>query len=144
MQEEFGWTAPEAYAINTWIAVGTAIVCFGIGPVIDRLGRRRGMMTTIGGTAIVSGLTSLIPRGARFISNALLVFVRSFGGLGFSEQAVNATYMNEVYQVTEDEKAQAPRLPLLLHPGRLAAGLPACQRPGPRSSCPPSAGAPCT
>ncbi len=28
--EEFGWTATEAYAINTWIAVGTAIVCFGI------------------------------------------------------------------------------------------------------------------
>jgi MFS family permease len=29
------------------------------------------------------------------------VVIRSFGGLGFSEQAVNATYMNEVYQVTE-------------------------------------------
>jgi len=104
MQDEFGWTAPEAYAINTWIAVGTAIVCFGIGPVIDRLGRRKGMMTTIGGTAIVSGLTSLIPAGLGVVSNALLVFIRSFGGLGFSEQAVNATYMNEVYQVTEDEK----------------------------------------
>ncbi|MDQ6740760.1 MAG: MFS transporter, partial [Actinomycetota bacterium] len=104
MQESFGWTAPEAYAINTWIAVGTAVVCFGIGPVIDRLGRRKGMMTTIGGTAIVSGLTSLIPVGLGFISSGLLVVVRSFGGLGFSEQAVNATYMNEVYQVTEDEK----------------------------------------
>ena len=94
-------TATEAYAINTWIAVGTAIVCFGIGPVIDRLGRRKGMMTTIGGTAIVSGLTALIPTGIPFLSNGLLVLVRSFGGLGFSEQAVNATYMNEVYQVTE-------------------------------------------
>ena len=104
MQAEFGWTAPEAYAINTWIAVGTAIVCFAIGPVIDRLGRRRGMMTTIGGTAIVSGFDVADLAGLGFISNALLVFVRSFGGLGFSEQAVNATYMNEVYQVTEDEK----------------------------------------
>jgi MFS transporter, putative metabolite:H+ symporter len=101
MQEEFGWTAAEAYAINTWIAVGTAIVCFGIGPVIDRLGRRKGMMTTIGGTAVVSGLTALIPTGIPFVSSALLVVIRSFGGLGFSEQAVNATYMNEVYQVTE-------------------------------------------
>ena len=73
MQEEFGWTAPEAYAINTWIAVGTAIVCFGIGPVIDRLGRRKGMMTTIGGTAVVSGLTALIPTGIPFLSNGLLV-----------------------------------------------------------------------
>ncbi len=104
MQEEFGWTAPEAYAINTWIAVGTAIVCFGVGPVIDRLGRRKGMMLTVGGTAVVSAVTAFIPAGLGFISNALLVVVRSFGGLGFSEQAVNATYMNEVYQVTEDER----------------------------------------
>ncbi|NOJ60048.1 MFS transporter [Arthrobacter sp. 260] len=104
MQEEFGWTETEAYAINTWIAVGTAIVCFGIGPVIDRLGRRKGMMLTVGGTAVVSALTSVIPAGLGFISNAMLVVVRSFGGLGFSEQAVNATYMNEVFQVTEDEK----------------------------------------
>lgn len=104
MQKEFRWTEPEAYAVNTWIAVGTAIVCFAIGPVIDRLGRRKGMMTTIGGTAIVSFLTLLIPAGLGFISNALLVVVRSFSGLGFSEQAVNATYMNEVYQVTEDEE----------------------------------------
>ena len=101
MQEEFGWTESQAYALTTWIAVGTAIVCFGIGPVIDRLGRRKGMMVTIGGTAIVSGLTALIPTGIPFLSNGLLVLVRSFGGLGFSEQAVNATYMNEVYQVTE-------------------------------------------
>jgi len=103
MQDEFGWTAPEAYAINTFIAVGTAIVCFGIGPIIDRLGRRKGMMVTIGGTAVVSTLTAIMPAGLGFLSNALLVVIRSFGGLGFSEQAVNATYMNEVYQVTEVE-----------------------------------------
>ena len=42
MQQDFGWTATEAYAVNTWIAVGTAIVCFGIGPVIDRLGPPQG------------------------------------------------------------------------------------------------------
>ncbi len=104
MQEEFGWTETEAYAINTWIAVGTAAVCFGIGPIVDRLGRRRGMMVTVGGTAIVSAVTSVIPAGLGFLTNSILVIVRSFGGLGFSEQAVNATYMNEVYQVTEDEK----------------------------------------
>src|SRR5215469_11862376 len=63
MQESFGWTASEAYQINTWIAVGTAIVCFGIGPVIDRLGRRKGMMTSVGGTAVISTLTALIPAG---------------------------------------------------------------------------------
>lgn len=104
MQESFGWSASEAYAINTWIAVGTAVVCFGIGPIIDRLGRRKGMMTTIGGTAVVSTLTAVLPTGLGAASNVLLGVIRSFGGLGFSEQAVNATYMNEVYQVTEDEK----------------------------------------
>lgn len=104
MQESFGWTSTQAYAINTWIAVGTAIVCFGIGPVIDRLGRRKGMMVTVGGTAVVSGLTAAVPAGLGFLSSGMLVFVRSFGGLGFSEQAVNATYMNEVYQVTEDDR----------------------------------------
>ena len=144
MQEEFGCIRSQAYAINTWIAVGTAIVCFGIGPVIDRLGRRRGMMTTIGGTAIVSGLTSLIPAGLLFISNALLVLVRSFGGLGFSEQAVNATYMNEVYQVTEDGKsasAPASTTPSSRAAGRWASCSPA---PSPWSSFRPLAGAPCT
>ncbi|AMM34631.1 MFS transporter [Sinomonas atrocyanea] len=104
MQESFGWSESEAYAINTWIAVGTAIVAFGLGPVIDRLGRRKGMMTTIGGTAVVSTLTAALPAGLGAVSSVLLTVVRSFGGLGFSEQAVNATYMNEVYQVTEDEK----------------------------------------
>jgi MFS transporter, putative metabolite:H+ symporter len=104
MQESFGWTASEAYQINTWIAVGTAIVCFGIGPVIDRLGRRKGMMTSVGGTAVISTLTALIPAGLGVLSGVLIVVIRSFGGLGFSEQAVNATYMNEVYQVTADEK----------------------------------------
>lgn len=104
MQSEFGWTEAEAYAINTWIAVGTAIVCFAIGPIIDRLGRRKGMMMTIGGTAVVSAVTAAIPAGLGAISSGLMTVVRSFGGLGFSEQAVNATYMNEVYQVTEDER----------------------------------------
>src|SRR3954451_20626002 len=64
MQRDFGWTAEWAYLVNTLIAVGTAIVAFGVGPVIDRLGRRRGMMTTIGGTAVASALTALIPANA--------------------------------------------------------------------------------
>jgi MFS transporter, putative metabolite:H+ symporter len=81
MRADFGWTETEAYAINTWIAVGTAIVCFAIGPVIDRLGRRKGMMTTVGGTAVVSGVTALIPAGIPFISNGLMVLVVPSGAL---------------------------------------------------------------
>src|SRR5919107_1034919 len=103
MQQDFGWTAEWAYLVNTLIAVGTAIVAFGVGPIIDRLGRRRGMMTTIGGTAVASALTSVIPAGAGALTSGSAVVVRSLGGLGFSEQSVNATYLNEVFSLTEDE-----------------------------------------
>ena len=37
MQQDFGWTAEWAYLVNTLIAVGTAIVAFGVGPVAPRL-----------------------------------------------------------------------------------------------------------
>jgi MFS transporter, putative metabolite:H+ symporter len=104
MQDSFGWTPTTSYAVNTWISVGSAIVAFGLGPIIDRIGRRNGMMLTVGGTAVVSALTAAIPASLAVLSAGLVVVVRSFGGLGFSEQAVNATYINEVYQVTEDTR----------------------------------------
>jgi len=103
MRADFGWSESTAYLINTLIAIGTAVVAFGVGPVIDRLGRRRGMQLTIGGTAVASALTAVIPTGVAVVSNSMLVAVRSLGGLGFSEQSVNATYLNEVFATTEDE-----------------------------------------
>lgn len=104
MQDDFGWDESTAYLVNTLIAIGTAVVAFGVGPVIDRLGRRRGMQLTIGGTAVASALTAVIPTGIAVVSNSMVVAVRSLGGLGFSEQSVNATYLNEVFATTEDEK----------------------------------------
>jgi MFS family permease len=109
MSADFGWSASRAYLVNTLIAVGTAVVAFGVGPVIDRLGRRRGMMTTIGGTAVASALTSVIPANAGAVTTTAVVGVRSLGGLGFSEQSVNATYLNEVFSLTEDEKKKKNR-----------------------------------
>ncbi|SDQ12630.1 MFS transporter [Quadrisphaera sp. DSM 44207] len=109
MTEDFGWTPEQSYLINTLIAVGTAVVAFGVGPVIDRLGRRRGMMLTIGGTAVASVLTALIPARLGLVSNAAMVAIRSLGGLGFSEQSVNATYLNEVFSVTEDRRKRERR-----------------------------------
>ena len=103
MQSDFGWSESQAYLINTLIAVGTAVIAFGVGPVIDRLGRRRGMMLTIGGTAIASLLTAVLPTKPAGLASTLVVGVRSLGGLGFSEQSVNATYLNEVFSLTEDE-----------------------------------------
>lgn len=109
MQHDFGWSSSTAYLVNTLIAVGTAVVAFGVGPVIDRLGRRRGMMTTIGGTAFASLLTALTPARLGAGSSAIIVGVRSLGGLGFSEQSVNATYLNEVFSITEDEHKREHR-----------------------------------
>ncbi|HET7399129.1 MAG TPA: MFS transporter [Intrasporangium sp.] len=109
MQADFGWTSSTAYLVNTLIAIGTAIVAFGVGPVIDRLGRRRGMMVTIGGTAVASVLTALIPAKLGAVSSGAMVAVRSLGGLGFSEQSVNATYLNEVFAITDDERKRERR-----------------------------------
>jgi MFS family permease len=67
------------------------------------------MMTTIGGTAVASALTSVIPAHAGALTTTAVVGVRSLGGLGFSEQSVNATYLNEVFSLTEDERKKKNR-----------------------------------
>lgn len=109
MKKDFGWSNSTAYLVNTLIAVGTAVVAFGVGPVIDRLGRRRGMVTTISGTAVASALTAIVPARWGGGSTAAVVGVRSLGGLGFSEQSVNATYLNEVFAVTDDRRKSERR-----------------------------------
>ncbi|MDT0319222.1 MFS transporter [Streptomyces millisiae] len=103
MSDHFGWSDTRASFISTLISVGTAVVALGVGPVVDRIGRRRGMILTVSGTALASAATAVTP-GAGY-----LVGVRSLGGLGLSEQAVNATYLNEIYAVTEDEKIKKRR-----------------------------------
>ena len=63
--------------------MGTAFVVLGVGPIVDRIGRRKGMLLTVSGTAIASGLTALT------MNPAYLVGVRSVAGLGLAEQGVN-------------------------------------------------------
>lgn len=99
----FGWDPAMASLVSTLVSVGTAIFALGVGPVVDRIGRRKGMILTVSGTALASAATAATP-GA-----AYLVGVRALGGLGLSEQAVNATYLNEIYAVTEDEKIKKRR-----------------------------------
>ncbi|GAA5172101.1 MULTISPECIES: MFS transporter [Amycolatopsis] len=99
----FGWSDSTASLVSTLVSVGTAVVALAVGPIVDRIGRRRGMILTVSGTAVASALSAATP-GAGY-----LVGVRAFGGLGLSEQAVNATYLNEIYAVTEDEKIKKRR-----------------------------------
>ncbi|MEN3268064.1 MFS transporter, partial [Pseudonocardia sp.] len=93
----FGWSEATASLVSTLVSVGTAIIALAVGPVVDRIGRRKGMILTVSGTAVASALSAATP-GAGY-----LIGVRSLGGLGLSEQAVNATYLNEIYAVTDDE-----------------------------------------
>jgi putative MFS transporter len=101
--DHLGWSDSTASLVSTLVSVGTAVVALAVGPIVDRIGRRRGMILTVSGTAVASALSAATP-GAGY-----LVGVRAFGGLGLSEQAVNATYLNEIYAVTEDEKIKKRR-----------------------------------
>src|SRR6478736_2619092 len=51
IKDDFGWSESAAIRISTAISIGTALVVFGVGPLVDRLGRRKGMLITVSGTA---------------------------------------------------------------------------------------------
>ncbi|WP_029112086.1 MFS transporter [Mycobacterium sp. URHB0044] len=103
ISESFGWSTSHALLVSTLVSVGTAIVVLGVGPVVDRLGRRKGMIISVAGTAASSAAT------AATAGAASLIGVRSISGLGLAEQSVNATYLNEIYAVTDDEKIRRNR-----------------------------------
>ena len=100
MGKEYNWTEAQQAGIATWVALGGAIVALAIGPFVDKFGRRPGIIFTMLGTASASVLTSI---GASF-GKIPLVIIRSIAGLGYAEQGVNATYLNELYQASDDEK----------------------------------------
>jgi MFS family permease len=92
--DDFGWTTTTSTAIATLVSVGTAIVAILVGPMIDYVGRKKSLIITTAGTGISSLLTGLTP--AAFAA-VWLTLVRGISGLGYSEQAVNTTYLNELY-----------------------------------------------
>lgn len=98
IEESFGWTSSFALLISTLVSIGVFIVILFFGPIVDRLGRRKGMFASVGGSAIASGATALT------VGPASLVGVRALTGVGLAEQTVNATYLSEVYALTEDKK----------------------------------------
>ncbi|MFG1930007.1 MFS transporter [Mycobacterium sp. NPDC048908] len=103
ISESFGWSTSHALLVSTLVSVGTAAVVLLVGPMVDRLGRRRGMIIAVGGTAASSAAT------AATFGAASLIGVRSISGLGLAEQSVNATYLNELYELTEDETIKKRR-----------------------------------
>jgi MFS family permease len=98
--QHYGWDAAAQAEIVTLVAIGTAVIAFALGPVLDRLGRRTGLLWTVAGAAVCSGLT--VAGGA--LGQIPLVLIRSLSGLGYAEQTVNAIYLNELYAAANDAR----------------------------------------
>nr|WP_284505802.1 MFS transporter [Caballeronia sp. INDeC2] len=96
----YQWSEAQQAQVATMVAIGSAVVAFLVGPIVDRFGRRTGMITTVAGAALCSGLTA----AAGNAGQAVLVLVRSLAGLGYAEQTVNATYLNEMYAALDDPR----------------------------------------
>jgi len=96
----FNWNEAEQAAIATWVAVGGTVIAFTVGPIVDVIGRRGGIVLTVGGTALCSALTAITAG----MGKVPLVLVRSIAGLGYAEEGVNATYLTEVYAASDDPK----------------------------------------
>jgi MFS family permease len=85
LAHDLGWTEATSASINTWVTVGTAAVAFAVGPIIDRFGRRPGIIIAILGAAIASVLTAVagwvvgVTAGVGLVA---LILVRSMAGLG--------------------------------------------------------------
>src|SRR5699024_6051422 len=100
IEESFGWDNSQALLVSTLVSVGVFLVIILFGPLIDRLGRRKGMMASVGGSAAAGGASALA------IGGASLVGIRAFSGVALAEQSVNATYLNEVYALSDDKKVK--------------------------------------
>jgi MFS family permease len=98
--KHYGWDAATQAEIATYVAIGTAVIAFAIGPVLDRAGRKAGLLWTVAGAALCSGLT--VVGGA--MGQWPLVIIRSLSGLGYAEETVNATYLNELYSAANDPR----------------------------------------
>lgn len=102
---DLGWSDVQSTQVNTWVTAGTAVVAFAIGPIVDRVGRRKGILIAVAGAAVASLLTAMVGWVAGLVAGlgfVFLVLVRSLAGLGYAEQAINAAYLNEMFAHNSD------------------------------------------
>lgn len=111
------WTSSQSTGTNTWVTAGTALVAFGVGPMVDHLGRRKGIVIAVVGAAVASALTAVAGWAVGVVGGVgivLLIVVRSVAGLGYSEQAINAAYLNELFAHSySDDPAKVRRRGLI-------------------------------
>jgi MFS family permease len=116
LAEDHGWSSAQSTGINTWVTIGTALVAFGVGPLVDKLGRRKGIIIAVIGAALASAMTAVagwVVGAVAGVGIVLLVLVRSVAGLGYAEQAINATYLNEMFAHVYSDPARARRRGLI-------------------------------
>jgi MFS family permease len=109
---DHGWSSAQSTGINTWVTVGTALVAFGVGPFVDRVGRRKGIIISVIGAAVASLLTAIAGWVVGLVAGlgiVILILVRGLAGLGYAEQAINATYLNELFAEVYTDPAKARR-----------------------------------
>lgn len=112
LAEDLGWAGSQSTAVNTWVTAGTAIVAFALGPIVDKVGRRKGILIAVIGAAAASILTAVAGWLIGIIAGlgiVVLVLVRSVAGLGYAEQAINAAYLNEMFAHVYSDPAKARR-----------------------------------
>ncbi|MEO3876072.1 MFS transporter [Nonomuraea sp. B12E4] len=90
--DDFGLSTSQSTMINTLATVGVFIVSLVVGPVLDKMGRKKALVLLIIGGALASGFTGL---AAGAVS---VVVIRAFTGLSLSEEVVNAVYLNEMFK----------------------------------------------
>lgn len=91
LSKEFGWTPSQSVSIASWVAVASFLCSLVAGPIADGFGRRNALVITVGGAALSSGLTALV------VGPLSLILARALSGLGYSEQAINTTYLSELH-----------------------------------------------
>lgn len=112
LAESHGWSGSYATGVNTWVTIGTAIVALCVGPMVDKLGRRKGIMIAVIGAALMSAVTALAGWLIGIIAGLgviFLILIRSLAGLGYAEQTINATYLNEMFAETHSSPEKARR-----------------------------------
>ena len=54
LAKELGWASSQSTEVNTWVTAGTALVAFAVGPLVDKVGRRKGILVAVIGAALAS------------------------------------------------------------------------------------------
>jgi len=88
LAEDFGWSTAQSTTVNTLATGGVFVVSIAVGPVLDKLGRKRALIILMLGGGIASGLTGLA------IGAGSVIAIRSLTGLSLSEEVVNSVYLN--------------------------------------------------